>query len=55
MDAVTALTRATLRSLPDRWRLDSQVEMLAEARAAEAKGSDQYWAWAANHMRWMRR
>lgn len=55
MDAVTALTRATLRPLPDRWRLDSQVEMLAEARAAEARGSDQYWAWAANHMRWMRR
>ncbi len=54
MDAVAALTSATLRPLPDRWRLIHQAAMLAEARAAEAKGPDQYWAWAASHMRWMR-
>ena len=54
MDAIAALTSATLRPLPDRWRLPGQAAMLADARAAEARGPDQYWAWAASHLRWMR-
>ena len=53
MEAVTGLTSAKLTPLPDRWRLDAQAELLAEARAAEALGPDQYWEWAARHMRWM--
>ena len=54
MDAVTALTSGKLSPLPDRWRLAGQAALLAEARAAEASGPDQYWDWAARHMRWMR-
>lgn len=54
MEAVTALTSGKLTPLPARWRLDAQAELLAEARAAEALGPDQYWDWAARHMRWMR-
>jgi acetyl-CoA synthetase len=54
MEAVTALTSAKLTPLPHRWRLDAQAELLAEARAAETLGPDQYWEWAARHMRWMR-
>jgi acetyl-CoA synthetase len=54
MEAIAALTNANLRPLPDRWRLHRQAELLADARAAEASGLDQYWAWAARRMRWTR-
>ncbi|MEI9889195.1 MAG: AMP-binding protein [Rhizomicrobium sp.] len=52
MDAIAALTTQPLRPLPDRWHLPSQAKMLAEARAAEAAGADNYWDWAARHLRW---
>ncbi len=54
MDAVAALTTAPLRALPERWRLPTQAALLAEARAAEAAGPDDYWAWAAQRLRWQR-
>ena len=54
MDAIAALTSGEMRQLPDRWRLTQQAELLGQARLAEAAGTDEYWAWAARHMRWMR-
>jgi len=54
MEAISALTIGNLRPLPDRWRLQRQAQLLADARAAEAAGLDQYWAWAARRMRWTR-
>lgn len=54
MDAVTALISSALRPLPDRWHVPEQAALLAEARTAEASGTDGYWAWAAERMRWMR-
>ena len=54
MDAITSLTGAALRPLPEPWRLPAQAALLADARAAEAISPDTYWEWAAQHMRWMR-
>ncbi len=54
MDALAALTNGPPRPLPERFRVPLQAAMLAEARTAEASGPDQYWAWAARHLRWSR-
>ena len=43
-----------LEKLPPAWRSATQHALLAEARAAEARGIDQYWAWAAEKFRWSR-
>jgi acetyl-CoA synthetase len=42
-----------LQPLPPEWRSETQAALLAEARAAEAAGIDDYWAWAARRFRWM--
>jgi acetyl-CoA synthetase len=52
LDAITSLTDGRLRPLPERWRLPAQAALLAEARAAEAAGTDEYWAWAGRRLRW---
>jgi acetyl-CoA synthetase len=54
MDAITELTSAPIKPLPERWRLAEQIARLAEARAAEAEGPEKYWEWAARQFRWMR-
>lgn len=53
-DLLRTLIAEPLVPLPDRRRSDRQTTQLAEARAAEASGPDQYWAWAARHLRWSR-
>jgi acetyl-CoA synthetase len=51
-DTLSALTSSAMMELPPRWRVASQAALLSEARAIEAKGRDEYWAWAAARMRW---
>ncbi len=55
MDAVDALTATPLLALPDRWRVARQAALLDEARAKERSGgSDGYWEWVGQRMRWQR-
>lgn len=51
-DTLAALMREPLVPLPPEFRSEAQRLLLAEARAEEAKGIDQYWAWAARNLRW---
>ncbi len=53
-DVLAALMREPLMPLEPRFRSDAQRRLLAEARAEEARGIDQYWAWAAGHLLWSR-
>jgi acetyl-CoA synthetase len=54
MDPIEALTSRTLRPLPAQHHLPHQARLLAEARAAEAAGPDEYWAWAGKKLRWIK-
>ncbi len=53
-DALAVLIDQPLQPLPPRWRSARQAALLAEARAAETAGIDEYWAWAARRFRWSR-
>ena len=51
-DVLSDLLDQTLQPLRPGWRSARQQALLAEARAAEAVGIDEYWAWAAEKFRW---
>ncbi len=51
-DALAELIDQPLQALPQRWQSARQHALLAEARTAEASGTDTYWVWAARHFRW---
>jgi acetyl-CoA synthetase len=53
-DALSELIDQPLQALPQRWQSARQQALLAEARKAEASGTDDYWVWAASHFRWSR-
>ena len=53
-DALAELIDQPLQALPQRWQSARQQALLAEARKAEASGTDDYWVWAASHFRWSR-
>ena len=53
-DALAELIDQPLHPLPARWQSARQLDLLAEARRAEADGIDSYWAWAARQFRWSR-
>jgi acetyl-CoA synthetase len=54
-DNLTALLAEPIIPLNPKFRCETQAARLAEARRAEAKGLDAYWAWVAEHFRWSRR
>lgn len=51
-DTLAEFTSHKLQELPAAWRIKSQETLLAEARAIESRGLDNYWQWAAEKMRW---
>ncbi|WP_454743544.1 AMP-binding protein [Cupriavidus necator] len=51
-DTLSELTSGQTIGLPPAWRVASQERLLAEARAIESQGRDDYWAWVAKRMRW---
>ncbi|MFP3185871.1 MAG: AMP-binding protein, partial [Paraburkholderia sp.] len=53
-DTLAKLTSTALMDLRPEWRVEGQQRLLAEARAIESQGSDSYWGWVADRMRWSR-
>ncbi|TDN61403.1 AMP-binding protein [Paraburkholderia sp. BL10I2N1] len=53
-DILAELTSTPLTDLRPEWRVESQQRLLTEARAIESQGSDRYWGWVADRMRWSR-
>jgi acetyl-CoA synthetase len=53
-DTLAELTSGRLLELRPPWRVAAQQALLAEARAREANGADDYWAWVGEKLRWTR-
>jgi acetyl-CoA synthetase len=53
-DSLNQMISAPLLPLRDEWRSSDHADEIATARALHDRDPDEYWAWAAGRLRWLR-